>query len=80
VLATAQSLLAAMVALGSVLGMLAWGPLYAAKGGASVFTAAAMVAAVGCSFVIILVKISDRIESVEPTEPGQKAAPTPENS
>jgi PPP family 3-phenylpropionic acid transporter len=80
VLATAQSLLAAMVALGSVLGMLAWGPLYAAKGGASVFTAAAVVAAVGCSFVIILVKISDRIESVEPTEPGQKAAPTPENS
>jgi PPP family 3-phenylpropionic acid transporter len=62
VLATAQSLLAAMVALGSVLGMLAWGPLYSAKGGATVFTAAAVVAAVGCAFVVALAKVERRGE------------------
>jgi PPP family 3-phenylpropionic acid transporter len=54
VLATAQSLLAASVALGSVLGMLAWGPLYAGRGGASVFIGAAVVAALGSVAAMVL--------------------------
>lgn len=47
VLATAQSLLAAVMAVGSVTGMFAWGPFYAARGGSAVFLASAAVAAIG---------------------------------
>ena len=56
VLATAQSLLAAVMATGSVLGMYAWGPLYAARGGAPVFAAASAVAAVGAVAALGLVR------------------------
>jgi PPP family 3-phenylpropionic acid transporter len=60
VLATAQSLLAAAVALGSVLGILAWGPLFSARGGSSVFTAAAAVAALGSIAAMVLAGAVDR--------------------
>jgi MFS transporter, PPP family, 3-phenylpropionic acid transporter len=56
VLATAQSLLAAVMAAGSVAGMLVWGPLYASSGGATVFTAAAAVAGVGALLTMALVR------------------------
>jgi PPP family 3-phenylpropionic acid transporter len=46
-LATAQGLFSAATALGSVVGMLAWGALYRRAGGAAVFGAAAAVALLG---------------------------------
>jgi PPP family 3-phenylpropionic acid transporter len=56
VLATGQSLLAAVMAIGSVAGMLVWGPLYASSGGAVVFTAAAAVAGAGALVNLALVR------------------------
>jgi PPP family 3-phenylpropionic acid transporter len=50
VLATAQSLFSVSACLGSALGMLAWGPLYAKSGGTAVFAGASAVALLG-SFV-----------------------------
>ena len=76
VLATAQSLLAAAVALGSVIGMLSWGPLYTASGGSSVFTAAAAVAAVGCLAAMALGAVSDGGEPIGSPGPRRAAPPT----
>jgi PPP family 3-phenylpropionic acid transporter len=56
VLATGQSLLAAVMGIGSVAGMLAWGPLFASNGGAVVFTAAAAVAGLGAALTLPLVR------------------------
>jgi PPP family 3-phenylpropionic acid transporter len=58
VLATAQSTFAVAAALGSACGMLAWGPLYAARGGALVFAVAGGVAALACSVVLALVLVN----------------------
>jgi PPP family 3-phenylpropionic acid transporter len=58
VLATAQSTFAVAAALGSACGMLAWGPLYAARGGALVFAVAGGVAALACSAVLALVLVN----------------------
>jgi hypothetical protein len=55
-LATAQSLLAAVMAVGSVTGMFAWGPFYAARGGSAVFLASAAVAAVGMLSTLALAR------------------------
>ncbi|HVY49719.1 MAG TPA: MFS transporter, partial [Minicystis sp.] len=52
VAATAQGLFTTAVALGSVSGMLAWGPLYRARGGAVVFGAAALVSAVALALAL----------------------------
>jgi PPP family 3-phenylpropionic acid transporter len=54
VLATAQSSFAVATALGSAVGTLAWGPLYAKHGGAAVFGTAAAVAAIGLAVVLLL--------------------------
>ena len=57
VLATAQSTFAVAAALGSACGMIAWGPLYASRGGTLVFGAASGVAALACSTVLALVLV-----------------------
>src|SRR5207253_9085645 len=51
-LATAQALYVAAIAVGSVIGMLSWGPLYAARGGGAVFGAAAAAAALACAVAL----------------------------
>jgi MFS transporter, PPP family, 3-phenylpropionic acid transporter len=51
-LATAQGLFMAATALGSVTGMLAWGPLYRRAGGGPTFGAAAIVAGVACALAV----------------------------
>ncbi len=52
-LATGQSLYVASIAVGSVVGMLLWGPLFAARGGAAVFSCAAAAAALACGVALI---------------------------
>jgi len=54
VMATAQGLVNAALAVGAGLGTLGAGPLYAARGGGAVFLAAAAVAAVACAAAVRL--------------------------
>jgi PPP family 3-phenylpropionic acid transporter len=54
VLATAQSFFTVSTCMGSALGMLTWGPLYARSGGAAVFACASAVALVGCAVACVL--------------------------
>lgn len=75
VLATAQSLLAAIMAIGSVTGMLAWGPLYAARGGAVVFTAGAAVAAVGALVTVGLLRSDTGVGHDLIRDPADRSSP-----
>jgi PPP family 3-phenylpropionic acid transporter len=54
VLATAQSLFSVSTCVGSALGMLTWGPLFARSGGAAVFAGASAIALVGCGVASVL--------------------------
>jgi PPP family 3-phenylpropionic acid transporter len=55
-LATAQGLFVASTSAGSVLGMLAWGPLYRAYGGAATFGAASIVALAACACAVVFAR------------------------
>jgi PPP family 3-phenylpropionic acid transporter len=75
VLATAQSLLAAVMAIGSVAGMLAWGPLYASSGGRTVFTAGAAVAGVGALVNLVLVRSDSAVGRDPGRDPPDRSSP-----
>jgi PPP family 3-phenylpropionic acid transporter len=62
-LATTQSLFSTSAALGSTLGMLVWGPLYARSGGATVFASAAVVAAIGSVATALLGALASPVGS-----------------
>jgi PPP family 3-phenylpropionic acid transporter len=57
ILATAQGLFTAALAIGAGAGTLVWGPVYAQFGGKAVFHAAAAVAAVGCGVTLLLSRV-----------------------
>lgn len=69
VLATAQSLFSVSTCIGSALGMLTWGPLYARSGGAAVFAGASAVALVGCGVASLL---GARFRHVQEALPGPR--------